>query len=65
MNLSTDENHGCPLMSYQVVGEAQGDEISLQDFSRDLNEGPKHAHVIKLERSNVPIKERESSFEIT
>ena len=51
------------IETLQVVGEAQGDEASLQNFIRDLNEGPKHAHVIKVEKSTVDTKEGESSFE--
>lgn len=47
----------------QVEGEAQGDEESLQKFVKDINEGPKHAHVVKVERSTIDIKDGESSFE--
>ncbi len=47
----------------QVEGEAQGDEDSLQKFLRDINDGPKHAHVVKVEKSTIELKEGESSFD--
>jgi acylphosphatase len=47
----------------QVAGEAQGDESSLQKFVKDIKEGPKHAHVVKVEKTLMDPKEGESSFE--
>jgi acylphosphatase len=46
-----------------VVGEAQGDETNLQKFLKDINQGPKHAHVVKVEKSTIDPKEGEFSFE--
>lgn len=46
----------------QVVGEAQGTDESLQKLKQDLNEGPRHAHVVKLEWSGIDSKENENSF---
>ncbi len=51
------------LTIFQVEGEAQGDEESLQKFLREINEGPKHAHVVKVEKSTIDTKDGESSFE--
>ena len=47
----------------QVEGEAQGNEDALQKFLKDINEGPKHAHVVKVEKSTIDTKDGESSFE--
>ena len=44
------------------MGEAQGDEESIKQLLKDLNRGPTHAHVVKLEKSEVDIKDGESSF---
>jgi acylphosphatase len=46
----------------QVEGEAQGDESALDKLKKDLNEGPKHAKVVKLETKDIPLKEGESGF---
>lgn len=48
--------------SCQVVGEAQGAEDALQNFRKDLNEGPPAAHVVKVEVNKIEIKSGESSF---
>jgi acylphosphatase len=47
----------------KVAGEAQGEEACLQKFLKDINEGPKHAHVVKVEKSTIDTKDGESSFE--
>jgi len=46
-----------------VQGEAQGREDALETFKKDLNQGPKHAHVVRLETKDVEVKEGESSFD--
>ncbi|MCJ1362774.1 hypothetical protein MMC16_001880 [Acarospora aff. strigata] len=47
----------------KVEGEAQGDEQSLQKLLTDINKGPSAAHVVKVETSELSVKEGESSFE--
>ncbi|KAF7504259.1 hypothetical protein GJ744_002517 [Endocarpon pusillum] len=47
----------------KVEGEAQGNEDALQKFLKDISEGPKHAHVVKVEKSTIDTKDGESSFE--
>lgn len=45
-----------------MEGEAQGDEGALEKLKKDLNEGPKHAKVVKLETTDIATKEGEYSF---
>lgn len=49
----------------KVAGEAQGDDGSLQKFKKDLNEGPRHAHVVKVETKDIETKDGESDFSAT
>ncbi|KAG6986446.1 acylphosphatase [Physcia stellaris] len=46
-----------------VEGEAQGDRDSIQKLLSDINKGPSAAHVVKVNKSDIDIKEGESSFE--
>ncbi|PGH06456.1 hypothetical protein AJ79_06546 [Helicocarpus griseus UAMH5409] len=46
----------------QVQGEAQGEEAFLTKLLKDLSQGPRHAHVVKVEKSDIDVKEGESSF---
>ncbi|KAK5079087.1 hypothetical protein LTR51_001282 [Lithohypha guttulata] len=46
----------------KVAGEAQGSEDALQKFKKDLNEGPRAAHVVKVETKEIESKSGESSF---
>ncbi|ODH49734.1 hypothetical protein GX48_04112 [Paracoccidioides brasiliensis] len=46
----------------KVEGEAQGDEASLAKLFKDLNRGPRHAQVVKLEKSDIEPKDGETSF---
>ncbi|KIV95675.1 hypothetical protein PV10_03299 [Exophiala mesophila] len=46
----------------KVKGEAQGEEDSLKKLKGDLNEGPRAAHVVKLEFKEIDSKDGESSF---
>ncbi|MCJ1376793.1 hypothetical protein MMC20_008038 [Loxospora ochrophaea] len=48
----------------RVEGEAQGDEESIKKLLKDLNNGPSLAHVVKLEKSDMDVKEGESGFDI-
>ena len=47
----------------KVVGEAQGDEESIKKLLKDINNGPSAAHVVKVEKSEIDVKDGESSFE--
>ncbi|KAK5049976.1 hypothetical protein LTR84_004095 [Exophiala bonariae] len=47
----------------KVVGEAQGNEDALKKLKGDLNEGPRAAHVVKLEIKEIQSKDGESSFD--
>ena len=46
----------------KVEGEAQGDEEALKKLLKDLNNGPSHAHVVKLEKSEIDVVEGENDF---
>ncbi|GAA83791.1 hypothetical protein AKAW_01906 [Aspergillus luchuensis IFO 4308] len=46
----------------RVEGEAQGTEESLQKFLKDINNGPRHAHVVKLEKKEIAPKDGEVEF---
>ena len=46
----------------KVEGEAQGDEEALTKLLKDLNNGPSHAHVVKLEKSEIDVVEGENDF---
>ena len=48
----------------KVVGEAQGDDEALKKFKADLNQGPRAAHVVKLEVKEVAVKDGERSFNV-
>jgi acylphosphatase len=52
------------LISIQVEGEAQGEEDVLQNFLKDIDQGPRHAHVVKLEKSEIEVQEGETAFEV-
>ena len=47
----------------KVIGEAQGDEQDLKSFLKDINDGPKYAHVVKVEKTVMDVLEDESTFE--
>ncbi|KAL2011983.1 hypothetical protein VTN00DRAFT_4701 [Thermoascus crustaceus] len=46
----------------KVEGEAQGDEESLQKLLKDINKGPRLAHVVKLEKKEIDTQDGESNF---
>ncbi|MCJ1473331.1 hypothetical protein MMC13_001982 [Lambiella insularis] len=48
----------------KVVGEAQGDDDSVRKLLKDLNDGPGPAHVVKVEKDELELKEGEKSFEV-
>ena len=43
--------------------EAQGEELSLEQFCDQLRDGPPLAHVADLRRCEIPLDQAESSFE--
>jgi acylphosphatase len=49
----------------QVAGEAQGSEDAITKFKSDLNNGPRAAHVVKLETRELDVKQDEKSFRVT
>lgn len=48
----------------KVEGEAQGEDDSIQKLVGDLNKGPSHAHVTKLDHEDIPVWEGESGFDV-
>ncbi|PWY70953.1 acylphosphatase [Aspergillus heteromorphus CBS 117.55] len=46
----------------RVEGEAQGTEESIQKLLKDINNGPRHAHVVKLEKKSIAPKDGEGEF---
>jgi len=46
----------------QVEGEAQGPDESLQMLVKDLESGPSHARVTKLEKEDIDVVEGEEGF---
>jgi len=48
----------------QVAGEVQGSEDSIKSYLKELNKGPRAAHVVKVEKEEMSVKEGESSFGI-
>jgi acylphosphatase len=48
----------------KVEGEAQGEENGIQKLLTDLKRGPTHAHVVKLEKEEIPIVDGESGFDV-
>ncbi|KAL2362766.1 hypothetical protein RJZ56_004302 [Blastomyces dermatitidis] len=49
----------------KVEGEAQGDEPALSNLLKDLSRGPEFARVVKLEHSEIDLKDGEESFVVT
>jgi acylphosphatase len=52
------------LILAKVEGEAQGEEDGLQKLLKDLDRGPTHAHVVKLEKNEIELEDGETGFEI-
>jgi acylphosphatase len=48
----------------KVEGEAQGEDDGIQKLLTDLNQGPRHAHVVKLEKEEMSVVDGESGFDI-
>jgi hypothetical protein len=48
----------------QVEGEAQGEDDDIASFLGDIDNGPKHAHVVRLDQEDREVVDGESGFEI-
>ena len=47
-----------------MEGEAQGTEDNIQKLVRDLNGGPKHARVTKVDHKEIETVDGEGGFEV-
>ncbi|OJJ50158.1 hypothetical protein ASPZODRAFT_128775 [Penicilliopsis zonata CBS 506.65] len=48
----------------RVEGEAQGEEETLKKLLKDIDKGPRLAHVVKLEKKEVAVEEGEDHFAV-
>lgn len=48
----------------QVEGEAQGGDETMHKFFQQINKGPRMAHVVKLEKRNLDLREGEDHFAV-
>ncbi|KAK4250472.1 hypothetical protein C7999DRAFT_11732 [Corynascus novoguineensis] len=48
----------------KVEGEAQGEEDAVAAFLKHINIGPRHAHVVRLDKEDREVVEGETEFEI-
>ncbi|KAF9888221.1 hypothetical protein FE257_009216 [Aspergillus nanangensis] len=46
----------------RVEGEAQGHQDSISKLVKEINNGPRLAHVVKVEKKELDVKEGESHF---
>ncbi|CAH0049682.1 unnamed protein product [Clonostachys solani] len=53
---NTDDN--------KVEGEAQGSIDAMKQFLQAVDKGPRHAHVVKLDKEGRDLVEDESAFEV-
>jgi acylphosphatase len=53
-----------PIKYVQVEGEAQGEENSIQKLLQDVDQGPRLAHVVKVEKNEIDTQEGEKNFVI-
>ncbi|KAL8835001.1 MAG: hypothetical protein Q9170_003491 [Blastenia crenularia] len=47
---------------YKVEGEAQGDDEAIQKLLKVLESGPPAASVTKVDKSEIDVKDGESTF---
>ena len=47
-----------------MEGEAQGEDDAVAAFLKHINIGPRHAHVVKLDKEDREVVEGETEFEI-
>ncbi|KAI9758023.1 MAG: hypothetical protein M1815_005300 [Lichina confinis] len=48
----------------KVEGEVQGEDESVQKLLRDIDRGPRLAHVVKLETTEKGVKADEAAFDV-
>ncbi|KAH7162980.1 acylphosphatase [Dactylonectria estremocensis] len=48
----------------KVEGEAQGDDDVMIKFLKDVDNGPRHATVVRLDKEDRDVVEGEDSFEV-
>lgn len=48
----------------QVEGEAQGEEENVKKLLKDVDRGPPHARVVKLEKNEIELVDGETTFEV-
>ncbi|KUJ16626.1 uncharacterized protein LY89DRAFT_586392 [Mollisia scopiformis] len=48
----------------KVEGEAQGEDDVLSKFMKDIDKGPTHSHVVKLEKKEIELIDGEADFEV-
>ncbi|EJT81871.1 acylphosphatase [Gaeumannomyces tritici R3-111a-1] len=48
----------------KVEGEAQGEEAALSVFLKDVDKGPRGAHVARLDKEDRDVVDGEAGFEI-
>jgi acylphosphatase len=48
----------------KVEGEAQGDPETLKKFLKDVDNGPRYAKVVRLDREERDLVEGEAGFEV-
>ncbi|KAK1143328.1 hypothetical protein N8T08_006855 [Aspergillus melleus] len=46
----------------RVEGEAQGPDEAIQNLLKEINNGPRLAHVVKVEKKGIALQEGESQF---
>ena len=52
------------LTPLKVEGEVQGEDESVQKLLRDIDRGPRLAHVVKLETTEKDVKAEEAAFDV-
>ncbi|UNI14745.1 Acylphosphatase [Purpureocillium takamizusanense] len=48
----------------KVEGEVQGEDEALQKFFKDIDDGPRHAHVVQVTREDREAVDGEQSFSV-
>ncbi|KAH8910580.1 Acylphosphatase [Coniochaeta sp. PMI_546] len=48
----------------KVEGEAQGDPEAIKSFLKDVDKGPRHSHVVRLDHEDRDLVEGETEFQI-
>ncbi|KAJ5856386.1 uncharacterized protein N7529_010330 [Penicillium soppii] len=48
----------------KVEGEAQGSDEMMQKFFQQINKGPRLAHVVKLEKHDLELRDDEDHFAV-